>query len=50
MHAVTGPYAIEIFERELGAPAGTVMNGSRWRTSAAVTRTPIWSTPRTWCT
>jgi len=27
MHAVTGPYAIEILEKRLGAPAGTVMNG-----------------------
>lgn len=27
MHAVTGPYATEIFERRLGAPAGTVQNG-----------------------
>jgi phosphoglucomutase len=27
MHAVTGPYAREILERRLGAPAGTVMNG-----------------------
>ncbi|HEY9597640.1 MAG TPA: alpha-D-glucose phosphate-specific phosphoglucomutase [Cyanophyceae cyanobacterium] len=27
MHAVTGPYAHEIFEKRLGAPAGTVMNG-----------------------
>ncbi|MCX7149349.1 MAG: alpha-D-glucose phosphate-specific phosphoglucomutase [Rhodocyclales bacterium] len=27
MHAVTGPYAIEILERRLGAPAGTVING-----------------------
>ncbi len=27
MHAVTGPYAREIFERRLGAPAGTVANG-----------------------
>ena len=27
MHAVTGPYAQAIFERELGAPAGTVRNG-----------------------
>ena len=27
MHAVTGPYAVEIFERRLGAPAGTVING-----------------------
>jgi len=26
MHAVTGPYAREILERRLGAPAGTVMN------------------------
>lgn len=26
MHAVTGPYATEIFERRLGAPAGTVVN------------------------
>ncbi|MFN3727851.1 MAG: alpha-D-glucose phosphate-specific phosphoglucomutase [Allosphingosinicella sp.] len=26
MHAVTGPYASEIFERRLGAPAGTVIN------------------------
>ena len=28
MHAVTGPYAREIFERRLGAPAGTVVNGT----------------------
>jgi phosphoglucomutase len=27
MHAVTGPYAHAIFERELGAPAGTVRKG-----------------------
>lgn len=27
MHAVTGPYAKEIFERRLGAPAGTVVHG-----------------------
>ncbi len=28
MHAVTGPYAHEIFERRLGAPPGTVLNGT----------------------
>lgn len=27
MHAVTGPYAKEIFENRLGAPSGTVING-----------------------
>jgi phosphoglucomutase len=27
MHAITGPYAHEILERRLGAPAGTVING-----------------------
>ncbi|MCL4106180.1 UNVERIFIED_CONTAM: hypothetical protein GTU68_058486 [Idotea baltica] len=27
MHAVTGPYAKEIFESRLGAPVGTVING-----------------------
>lgn len=27
MHAVTGPYARDILEKRLGAPAGTVMNG-----------------------
>ena len=27
MHAITGPYAREILERRLGAPAGTVVNG-----------------------
>jgi len=27
LHAVTGPYAKEIFENRLGAPAGTVQNG-----------------------
>ena len=26
MHAITGPYAVEILERQLGAPAGTVIN------------------------
>ena len=28
MHAVTGPYAKEILEKRLGAPAGTVVNGT----------------------
>jgi len=28
MSAVTGPYALEIIEHRLGAPAGTVMNGT----------------------
>ena len=28
MHAVTGPYARDILERRLGAPNGTVMNGT----------------------
>jgi phosphoglucomutase len=28
MHAITGPYAHAIFEKRLGAPAGTVMNGT----------------------
>ena len=28
MHAVTGPYAIEILENRLGAPKGTVLNGT----------------------
>ena len=28
MHAVTGPYATEILERRLGAPEGTVINGT----------------------
>ncbi|TVV75741.1 alpha-D-glucose phosphate-specific phosphoglucomutase [Sphingomonas solaris] len=28
MHAVTGPYAHDILERRLGAPAGTVTNGT----------------------
>ena len=28
MHAATGPYATEILERRLGAPAGTVVNGT----------------------
>ena len=27
LNAVTGPYAVEIFERQLGAPAGSVRNG-----------------------
>lgn len=27
MHAITGPYALEILEKRLGAPAGTVING-----------------------
>ncbi|MCW9012854.1 MAG: alpha-D-glucose phosphate-specific phosphoglucomutase [Gammaproteobacteria bacterium] len=27
MHAITGPYAIEILENQLGAESGTVMNG-----------------------
>jgi phosphoglucomutase len=27
MHAVTGPYAVEIIENRLGAPQGTVING-----------------------
>lgn len=27
MHAITGPYALELLENQLGAPAGTVVNG-----------------------
>lgn len=27
LHAVTGPYAYELFEKRLGAPSGTVKNG-----------------------
>lgn len=27
MHAITGPYAKDILEKQLGAPAGTVING-----------------------
>ncbi len=27
MHAITGPYAIEILQNQLGAPVGTVING-----------------------
>ena len=40
MAAVTGPYARAILERTLGAPAGSVINGSRSRTSAGIIRTP----------
>ncbi|MBY0490411.1 MAG: alpha-D-glucose phosphate-specific phosphoglucomutase [Gemmatimonadaceae bacterium] len=28
MHAITGPYAVELLERRLGAPAGTVINAT----------------------
>ncbi|MHB1641540.1 MAG: alpha-D-glucose phosphate-specific phosphoglucomutase, partial [Acidithiobacillus sp.] len=28
LHAITGPYAHEIFEKQLGAPTGTVINGT----------------------
>jgi phosphoglucomutase len=28
MHAITGPYAHDIFEKRLGAPAGSVINGT----------------------
>jgi len=28
MHAITGPYAHELLERRLGAPAGSVLNGT----------------------
>jgi phosphoglucomutase len=28
MHAVTGPYALNLFEQTLGAPRGTVINGT----------------------
>lgn len=28
MHAITGPYAVEVLERRLGAPAGTVINAT----------------------
>ena len=48
MHAVTGPYAHALFEQHLGAAAGTVMNGTRWRTLVGDTQTQIWSMPMTW--
>lgn len=50
MSAVTGPYAVEIFERRLGAPAGTVMNGTPCPISAITIPTPIWSTPKSFTT
>ncbi len=28
LHAITGPYATDIFEKRLGAPEGTVLNGT----------------------
>jgi phosphoglucomutase len=48
LHAVTGPYAKALFERRLKAPAGTVSTANPWKTLAAATPTPTWSTPTTW--
>ena len=49
MHAVTGPYAEEILERRLGAPAGSVVNGDAARpTSAAAIPTRTRSMRTTW--
>ena len=48
MHAVTGPYAREILEQRLGAPAGTVVNGVPLEDLATVTPIRIWCTPRNW--
>jgi phosphoglucomutase len=49
MHAVTGPYAHAIFERELGAAPARCATARRCPTSAATTPTPTWCTPRS-CT
>ena len=43
MHAVTGPYATEILENRLGAPAGTVRNGDA---AARLRRPPPRPEPR----
>ncbi len=47
MHAVTGPYATEILERRLGAPAGTVWNGvpSQDFGKGHPDPNPIWAKP-----
>ncbi len=42
MHAITGPYGHAILEDALGAPKGSVVNGTRCRISAGIIRTPIW--------
>jgi len=47
MHAVTGPYARALFERELGAPAGTVRNGTPLTDFGGHHPDPNLSTPRT---
>jgi phosphoglucomutase len=47
MHAVTGPYAVEIFEHRLGAPKGTAATPCRCRISAATIPTRTSCMPRT---
>jgi phosphoglucomutase len=46
MHAVTGPYAVEIFERRFGAPPGTALNAEPLPISATITPIPTRSMPR----
>ncbi len=46
MHAVTGPYAHAIFERELGAPPARCATARRCPTSAVITPIRTSSTPR----
>ncbi|RKH77403.1 alpha-D-glucose phosphate-specific phosphoglucomutase, partial [Corallococcus praedator] len=47
MHAVTGPYAVEILERRLGAPPGSVVNAvpSPDFGSGHPDPNPIWAAP-----
>ena len=46
MGAITGPYGTAILEGLLGAPKGTVMNGTRCRISAATIPIPTSFMPR----
>lgn len=46
MNAVTGPYAVAIFNQRLGAPAGTLQGVIPWRILAACIPTRTWNTPR----
>jgi len=47
MHAVTGPYATEILERRIGAPKGTVINGTPSRDFGGghPDPNPVWAKP-----
>jgi len=48
MHGATGPHGRHMFEKRLGAPASTVLNGEPLEDFAGIIPIQIWRMPLNW--